>query len=149
MLCLDYPVKKAKKLKDYSKTAWAKQHDKVTEIAHDEINGTDQMFVPQYTCVSLLMAATGKAVGGHQTGIRLLEMRANNQKNVIKLLAITDLKDQMQKAWKQHKKLEQSLTFCRTFNDNLKLCKKCASNEMNVALPPSKKAHSNGEVGVN
>jgi hypothetical protein len=91
MLCLDSLAKKAKKLKDYNKATWTKQHDKVAKIAHNEVNVTDQMFVPQYLRVSLLMAATGKGVGGHQTGIRFLEMRINNQKNVIKLWAITDL----------------------------------------------------------
>ncbi len=148
MLCLDSPAKKAKKLNDYNKTARTKQHDKVAEIAHDEVNVTDQMFVLQYLRISLLMAATGKGVGGDQTGIRLLEMPENNQKNVIELRAITYLKDQTQKDWQELKKLVQSRTCCRTLNDNRKPCKKHTSNEMNVVLPPPKEHIRTAELGL-
>jgi hypothetical protein len=152
VLSFESPTKKAKVLKDRNKTI--RNRDKDINVSDDraskEVNVNDQMIEPQYLRISLLASATGKGVGGNQTGFRLLDMRSNAQKNELGLKEIMMLQEAMQKDWDHLKKLAQTRSFRIRTNNNLKPRRKRAVDEKDDTSPrPSKKQRACKTTAVN
>ena len=152
MLSFESPTKKAKVLKDRNKAIQNrdKENINVSEDRGEEVvNVIAQTIKPQYLRISLLMSATGKGMGGNQTGFRLLDMRANAEKNALGLKEIMVLQEDTQQDWDRLKKLAQMRSFRHRTTNNMKPRKKRAADDKCDASPqPSKKQRASKTTAV-